>query len=74
MYTHANSAPGGTNYPESCFLEGNLSSMFGKLCKWMDQCLGCIDVAFWTITEGLSLLLITMKTQGVMVINICNPL
>jgi hypothetical protein len=28
------------------FLEGNLNSMIGKGCKWMGQCLGCIDVAF----------------------------
>jgi hypothetical protein len=27
-------------------LEGNLSNMFGKVCKWMGQCLRYIDVAF----------------------------
>jgi len=28
------------------FLEGNLNNMLGKGCKWMGQCLGCIDVTF----------------------------
>jgi hypothetical protein len=32
------------------FLEGSLNDIFGKVCKWMRKCLGCIDVAFWTIT------------------------
>ena len=46
MCTWANSAAGRVHYPKSGFLEGNLSNMIGKGCKWMGQCLGCIDVTF----------------------------
>jgi hypothetical protein len=46
MCTQAISAAGHVHYPKNGFLEGNLNSMFGKVCKWMGQCLGCIDVAF----------------------------
>jgi hypothetical protein len=42
----ANSAAGRVHYPKSDFLEGNLSCMIGKICKWMGQFLGRIDVEF----------------------------
>jgi hypothetical protein len=46
MCTQDNSAAGHIHYPKNGFLEGNLNNMFGKVCKWMGQCLGCIDVEF----------------------------
>jgi hypothetical protein len=46
MCTRATSVEGCVHYPKNVILEGNLNSMFGKVCKWMGQCLGCIDVSF----------------------------
>jgi hypothetical protein len=46
MCTQAISAAGHVHYPKNGFLEGSLNNIFGKVCKWMGQCLGCIDMAF----------------------------